>query len=147
MKRLIDVYIYRIHAGEVQFLLLYRSPGKLYAGSWRMVGGKVEQSETHAQAALRELREETGREPVAFWCVPSCNVFHEWQTDQTHVIPVFAAELDEDPVLNPEHDAFLWCGMEEAVRHLAWPEQQRLTRLVAALLQKPRVSAWEIPLG
>lgn len=147
MKKLIDVYVYRRSEQGIEFLLLHRAPKKIYAGSWRMVGGKVEQGETHAQAALREVQEETGRAPVAFWCVPSCNVFHEWQADQTHVIPVFAAELAEDPVLNPEHDAFLWCGMEEAVRHLAWPEQQRLVRLVAELLLRPRPAAWEIPVG
>lgn len=147
MKQLIDAYVYRRAEGGVQFLLLHRSPGKIYAGSWRMVGGKVEPGETHAQAALREVREETGREPVAFWCVPSCNIFHEWHTDQTHIIPAFAAELAEDPDLNPEHDAFMWCGMEDAVRLLDWPEQQRLVRLVADLLQRPRPDAWEIPLG
>jgi len=147
MKRLIDVYVYRFWEGGVQFLLLHRSPDKIYAGSWRMVGGKVHAGETHAQAALREVREETGCEPAAFWCVPSCNVFHEWQTDQTHMIPVFAAEIVRDPVLNAEHDAFQWCTEDEAVRYLAWPEQQRLTRLVARLLCHPRPDSWEIPLG
>jgi dATP pyrophosphohydrolase len=134
--RLVDVYPYRIGTGrEVEYLLLRRAASIVYAGDWRMVGGKIERGETAWQAALRELEEETGLTPACLWVVPSVNSFYEWETDRVHQIPAFAAELDGDPVLNHEHDAFVWLSAEDATGRLVWPEQRRLLRLVGSSLR------------
>ena len=134
--RVIDVYPYRRdECGEPVFLLLRRAAEVVYAGAWRMVGGKIEVGETAWQAALRELREETGRAPLCLWVLPSVNTFYEWQHDRVNLTPAFAAELDADPVLNREHDAFAWLPVDEAAARLQWPEQQRLLRLAACLLR------------
>ena len=134
--RVVDVYPYRRRADGVEFLVLRRAAGRVYAGTWRVVGGKIEAGEAAWQAALRELAEETGRRPVHAWTVPSVNAFYEWQTDRLNLIPAFAAELAADPVLDAEHDAFAWLPPAEAAARLAWPEQQRLLRLVADLLAR-----------
>ena len=134
--RVVDVYPYRRGADGVAFLLLRRAAGRLYAGEWRVVGGKIDEGEAAWEAALRELAEETGRRPVHAWTVPSVNAFYEWQADRLNLIPAFAAELDADPVLDAEHDAFAWLPPAEAAARLAWPEQQRLLRLVADLLSR-----------
>jgi 8-oxo-dGTP pyrophosphatase MutT (NUDIX family) len=99
-----------------------------------MVGGKIEPGETAWAAARRELREETGRAPVRFWTLPSANHFYEWRHDRVNVAPAFAAELDADPVLDAEHDAFAWLAPAAAAARLAWPEQRRLLHLAARLL-------------
>ncbi len=132
--RVIDVYPYRRVVSGIEFLLLRRARDRVYAGQWRMVGGKVEEGEAAWQAALRELREETGQHPVQAWAVPSVNAFYEWQHDRLRLIPVFAAELAADPVLDDEHDDFCWLSAAEAVEKLLWPEQQRLVALVASML-------------
>lgn len=139
--RVVDVYPYRLGASGSEFLLLRRAAGVAYAGQWRMVGGKIEPGETAWQAALRELKEETGQDPARAWTVPSVNAFYEWQTDRLNLVPAFAAELDgspatggADPVLDDEHDAFAWLPAETAAERLRWPEQRRLVRLVATLL-------------
>lgn len=132
--RVIDVYPYRHVRGRHEFLLLRRSEDVAYAGAWRMVGGKIEEGETAHVAARRELREETGREAVLLWTLPSVNVFYEWQHDRVNVTPAFAAELDADPVLDREHDAYAWLPAQEAAARLAWLEQQRLLRLAANTL-------------
>lgn len=132
--RVVDVYPYRQNDRATEFLLLRRAPGVAYAGQWRMIGGKIEPGEAAWQAALRELREETGRRPVRAWTVPSVNAFYEWQTDRLNLIPAFAAELDADPVLDDEHDAFAWLPAEAAAERLRWPEQRRLLRLIDTLL-------------
>ncbi|MEP0549071.1 MAG: NUDIX pyrophosphatase [Rhodothermales bacterium] len=134
--RVADVYPYRRGADGVEFLLLRRASGRVYAGTWRVVGGKMEGGEAAWEAALREVTEETGRRPVRAWTVPSVNAFYEWQTDRLNLIPAFAAELDGDPVLDDEHDAFAWLPPDAAAARLAWPEQQRLLRLVADLLSR-----------
>jgi dATP pyrophosphohydrolase len=132
--RVVDVYPYRRVTGATEFLLLRRAAAVPYAGQWRMVGGKIEPDEAAWQAALRELKEETGRAPVRAWTVPSVNAFYEWQTDRLNLIPAFAAQLDADPVLDDEHDAFVWLPAESAAVRLRWPEQRRLLHLIDTLL-------------
>jgi dATP pyrophosphohydrolase len=134
--RVVDVYPYRRTAAGAEFLLLRRAAGRAYAGQWRMVGGKVEAGEAAWQAALREVEEETGRRPAEAWTVPSVNAFYEWQSDRLNLAPAFAAEIDGEPVLDREHDAFAWVPLDEAAARLAWPEQRRLLRLVARLLSR-----------
>ncbi len=136
VARVVDVYPYRRKQGSPPaFLLLRRSVGVVYAGAWRMVGGKIRPGEAAWQAALRELREETGQQPDRLWALPSVNVFYEWETDRVTLTPAFAAALPGDPVLDREHDAFAWLSAAEAVARLQWPEQQRLLRLTHRLLQ------------
>jgi dATP pyrophosphohydrolase len=144
--RVVDVYPYRLDdAGGVRFLLLRRAPDVAYAGAWRMVGGKIRPGEAAWEAALREVKEETGRTPRRFWALPSVNAFYEWQHDRINLTPAFAAELDADPVLNHEHDAFAWLPAAEAAARLRWPEQQRLLRLTARLLRDGILPEWVIP--
>jgi len=132
--RVVDVYPYRFHAGNLQFLLLRRASDVEYAGQWRMLVGKIDADETAWQTALREVREETGQAPTRLWTLPSVNHFYEWQQDRINLIPAFAAELDHNPTLNHEHDAFSWLAPQVAASRTDWPEQQRLLRLTTRLL-------------
>lgn len=141
MKRLIDVYVYRIRDEEPQFLLLKRSEAKIYARQWRMIGGKVRDEETSWQAALRELREETGFQPKSFWALPSVNTFYEPKTDSVHHIPAFAAEIasHEEPVLDDEHIGYEWIYARQVKAYLHWPEQIRLLTMAADLISNHKI--------
>ena len=142
--RVVDVYPYRLRPEGAEFLLLRRAEDAIYAGTWRMVGGKIEPGEAAWAAALRELKEETQRVPVRFWTVPSVNAFYEWQADRVNLVPAFAAEIDGDPVLDREHDAFGWFPAAEAVARLSWPEQQRLVQLIDDCLAGTLPASWVI---
>ncbi|HCI70754.1 MAG TPA: NUDIX domain-containing protein, partial [Balneola sp.] len=96
MKKLIDVYPYRVDGKNVEFLILKRSSKKIYAHQWRMVGGKVQENEQYWKAALRELKEEISISPIKFWTVPSLNNFYEHSSDSIHHIPAFAAQMDSN---------------------------------------------------
>ena len=131
-KKLIDLYPYRINNKAIEFLLLKRAEGQLYDGQWRMIGGKVDAGETHWQAALRELDEETGLQPLKFWTLPSLNKFYEWNSDTILFIPAFAAQIDStDSIqLDKEHSEAVWLEINDATERLFWPEQRRLLKLL-----------------
>lgn len=136
MKKLIDVYPYRIKEGTPQFLIFKRSDEKIYGNQWRMVGGKVEEHESSWEGALRELKEETGLTPIKFWAIPSVNQFYEPKTDTVHAIPAFAAELKDgaEIQLDDEHSSYRWVTIAEAETRINWPEQRRLMKLTYEIL-------------
>lgn len=143
--RVVDVYVYRRRGTDPEFLLLKRAPDHIYAGTWRMIGGKIRADERAWEAAYRELVEETHLRPDPFWALPSVNVFYEWDADRINLTPAFAAEVAADPVLDDEHIAFEWLSADDAVDRLVWPEQQRLLALTDRLLARPLPEAWIIP--
>jgi dATP pyrophosphohydrolase len=149
MKKLIDVYVYRLNSGEPEFLLLLRAKKKIYANQWRMIGGKVEEGEDYWMAALRELKEELDIRPDNFWVIPSVNTFYEAKTDQIHQIPAFAAEISEQQIsLDDEHTEYRWVKVDEIEEMIAWPEQKRLIRLTDQLLRNQQIlPEWRIELS
>ncbi len=148
MKRLIDVYVYRLNSGFPEFLLLLRSKNKIYSNQWRMVGGKVKKNEEYWKAAQRELKEELGVFPDTFWVIPSINSFYEANTNQIHQIPAFAAELiDPNIILDNEHTQFRWVSVSEIEDMISWPEQKRLMRLTDQILRNQQIlPEWRIKL-
>jgi dATP pyrophosphohydrolase len=136
MRSLVDVYPYRFVEGEIQFLLLHRAKEQLYEGQWRMIGGKLEENETHVQAADREYIEETGLQAKIRWVVPTINAFYDHNLDQIQYIPVFAFECDNKQVfLNHEHDDFKWCNLSEALEKVSWYEQKRIIGVIHEILR------------
>lgn len=136
MKKLIDVYPYRLKNGYPEFLILKRSVGKIYADQWRMIGGKVKEGEKYYEAALREIKEETGLKPITFWTIPSVNQFYEADSDQVHSIPAFAAELNYEAeiILDDEHSEYKWMNIEGILPYIKWPEQRRLMNMVYEII-------------
>lgn len=149
MPELIDLYPYRIADQVPEFFIGKRSLHKRYAGQWRMVGGKIQTGEKAWEAALRELAEELGVEPIKFWSPPTLNQFYEPSSDSVHHIPVFAAELDEtiQIQLDDEHTTYKWITIDQAERYIYWPEQLRILRLIHKILtSKAIIEDWEIPI-
>lgn len=140
-SNLIDLYAYRIESGIPQFLMLKRSEGKIYAGQWRMIGGKVLEGENSWSAAKRELYEETGAHPLKFWSVPTINHFYEFSTDTVHLIPAFAAEVNgrREIVLDDEHTEFTWIPSAEVESYVYWPEQARIITMIDELIKNNRI--------
>ena len=54
------VLVRRAPGTAPEVLIAQRPPGKWQAGRWEFPGGKIEQSESPADAVVRELREELG---------------------------------------------------------------------------------------
>lgn len=113
----------------------------MYAGQWRMIGGKVHAQEKAYEAGLRELKEETGLTPELFWTLPSVNQFYDAEADLVHQIPAFAAEVSQrqNITLNHEHVDFKWISKNKIAKYILWPEQRRLIRLLISIITNNQV--------
>ena len=61
--RVIDAYVFYQSKNGLEYLLLKRAKTKMYEHLWQGVAGKIEKNEQAWQAAIRELKEETGFDP------------------------------------------------------------------------------------
>ncbi|HUI11651.1 MAG TPA: NUDIX domain-containing protein [Bacteroidota bacterium] len=131
--RFVEVCPFRIRRDGGEYLVVRRAPGEtVYPGLWQFVTGRVEKREKAPEAALRELREETGTVPARFWVVPAVNEFYDRSADAIRQVALFAAELEPAAAvrLSAEHDAFEWLPYAEARRRLVWPGQRNCLDIV-----------------
>jgi dATP pyrophosphohydrolase len=134
--REVAIFIYR----GAEFLLARRVP----QGVWNVIAGQVEDGESFAAAAARELHEETGLVAIPYDLgMPQLYVIRPdeiplyAQGDRTVAIRSFSIEAPAswEPTLNHEHDTYRWCTLEEAVALAHWPEVRDGLRSVAARLR------------
>lgn len=127
-----------VHTPALECLLLERVRP---AGFWQSVTGTLNWAESAAEAAAREVREETGLAPAGlvdagitqrFPILPEWraryapgvreNVEHLWYLEIPAVAPV---TLDPD-----EHSAYAWLPLEAAIAKVAsWTNRAALERL------------------
>ena len=126
---LVDVLVLRPTDAGLQCLVLRRSGVGRSPGSWEMVHGHADPGESPKDAALRELREETGLVPVRLYNLSRVESFYLHKNDTVTLVAMFAAFVDSAAVvLSEEHDDFTWLPVEEAKRKFSWPREVRCTR-------------------
>lgn len=138
-KRPVSVLVV-LHTAALQILLLRRvSP----AGFWQSVTGSLESGETPAQAALREIHEETGIDarPERLLDWHRHNRFeirpewrHRYAPDVTHNVEhVFSLCIPagQSIRLSPdEHDALLWLPPAAAAEKVfSWTNRDAILQL------------------
>jgi len=133
VSRIVEICAFKVLDGKPLYLILKRSPSdELYPGIWQIVTGVIEEGEHTVAAALRELEEETGLQPLKLWRLPFVNSFFDPNQDVIHLSPYFAAKLDasSEPVLSKEHQGYEWCSYERAQVLLPWSGQRNGVRIV-----------------
>ena len=124
--RVVDCYVYRQTDDGLKFLLMKRNLNKIYEHLWQGVAGKIEDGETAPEAAIRELKEETGFDPVKVFVADHVSRFYEVHGDRINLVPVFGIEVNSDEViLSEEHIDFKWVTIEEALNTLVWNGQKK----------------------
>ena len=135
MVRVIDAYVYRYAKTKLKFLTLKRSKTKIYEHLWQGVAGKIEDGETASQAAIRELKEETGFNPHKMFVADHVSSFYESHFDRINLVPVFGIEVcNENVILSEEHCAYEWLEFEKAYSRLTWNGQKKGLKVIYEML-------------
>ncbi len=131
--RTISVAVVRSEPGGARVLLLRRVPNR--GAFWQIVTGRLEPGESPAEAAAREVLEETGQS------LPVVPLGYRHAFGLGDELPPLVVEEEAfaaawsggaDPRLNAaEHDAFCWLTVEEAVAKLPFEGLRRAVRLAA----------------
>ncbi len=144
---LVDCWMFRVRETGPEILLIRRAPGRILAGLWQCVSGKLEPEERVAACALRELAEETGFGPAAieaFYDLDLVNQFHEPSVDAVLVAAVFAVRVrpEFEPVLSHEHDGARWLTLEAAHAEVVWPAYRTAIERIRDDVLDPARAPW-----
>jgi dihydroneopterin triphosphate diphosphatase len=133
---LVDLYVLRGAGPSLECLALRRAPGGRCPGAWEAVHGRIEPGERPAEAAVRELFEETGLTPGRLYNLSRVESFYQHRLDEVALVPVFAAFVPPgaEVRLSAEHDRAEWLPPAEARLRFTWPRERRALDDVVALL-------------
>lgn len=117
------IFVYR---GD-RFLVAHRAGD----GHWNVIAGQIEDGESFAEGAARELMEEA--QLAAPLLDLGLQEDYEIEPEYRHLyapdehtvrVASFAAVAPDhwEPTLNHEHDEYRWCTFDEAIALLYWPE-------------------------
>jgi len=100
------------------------------------VHGHIEEGEHPADAAARELQEETGLVPERLYNLSRVETFYQHRQDEVALVPVFVAFVPPEIAvrLGPEHNAHEWLTPAEAGARFAWPRERRALEDAVQLL-------------
>ncbi|MGB9743280.1 MAG: NUDIX domain-containing protein [Minisyncoccales bacterium] len=132
----VEVYLFqRSDDKGILFLILKRIPEK--GGFWQPITGNVQEEESFEEAALREIREETGiSTPLRLINTGySFDFFDDNRWQHEHV---FGAQVEEDTeiTLSHEHTDFKWVTKEEALnKYLKWPGNKEGLKKLSEILE------------
>lgn len=139
----VDVVVIRRVGRSWRVLILRRADGARSTGAWEIVHGSVEPGEKPVDAALRELREETGLAPERLYAI-TVNPFFLARAGTVQLSVAFAAVVGKTtPALGTEHDAARWETFGAAKKRLAWPRTHDLLAQVKWILRSGTAGAVE----
>lgn len=111
---------------ETYYLLLHYQ-----AGHWDFSKGNIEPGESEQQAAIRELKEETGITQTTLIQGFKSRVSFSFKRDEQLVkkeVLYFLAETKELKVKLTEHSAYLWLPYDKALQQLTFKNSQELLK-------------------
>jgi dihydroneopterin triphosphate diphosphatase len=140
----IDVYVVRPLPGAWRVLVMQRALDTRCPTAWETVHGRLESGEEPEEGALRELREETGLAAERLYNV-SVQPYYLHKLHTVQLACVFCAFVAEpaEVTLGPEHTAYEWLSVEDAMPRFAWPRERQAMREIVELLSTGSAGAVE----
>lgn len=137
----VEVYVIRKFPNETRVLVLKRSESsKKLPGKWQVVTGKIDANEKAYEAALRELKEETGIRPIYFASLQNVTSVYDHKEDTVFLIPLFIAETDIDAIqLSDEHSEYKWLSYDDAAEKVHWLNQGENILMVEAFMEDEKL--------
>jgi type II secretory ATPase GspE/PulE/Tfp pilus assembly ATPase PilB-like protein/8-oxo-dGTP pyrophosphatase MutT (NUDIX family) len=131
----VDVFVVRPLASGWRVLALQRAGDTRCPSAWEPVHGHIESGEEPEDAALRELREETGLAAERLYVV-RVQPFYMRRFRTLQLAVVFAAFIDEPGTvaIGAEHQRAEWLTVDEAMSRFAFPAERASLREVVELL-------------
>jgi 8-oxo-dGTP pyrophosphatase MutT (NUDIX family) len=132
----IDVYVIRSRADGWCILTLQRADTTRCPTAWETVHGRIEAGEEPEQAAVREVREETGLAVSRLYNV-CVQPFYLHRTHAVELAVVFAAFVDPaaEIRLGEEHSRWEWLTPDRALERFVWPRERAALRDILILLR------------
>lgn len=120
-------------------VLLVRRGNPPRAGEWSIPGGRIEPGEKAADAALRELTEETGVDAVLCGLIDVVDAIFENKertlTTRHYVLIDYAARwVGGEPVAGDDADEAVFVALDQLSAYGIWDETQRIITAGAALV-------------
>jgi 8-oxo-dGTP pyrophosphatase MutT (NUDIX family) len=129
------IIVYCDNQGSIEYLLLHYP-----SGHWEFAKGKLEKGETSEQAALRELKEETGLDAVL---KPN---FHEsityffksydGQMVEKTVDFFIGQSMSKQITLSHEHQGYAWLPYEQALDRLTYDNAKKAFIKAGSIIEK-----------
>lgn len=127
--------VFRKHKEGIKYLLLHYG-----AGHWDFPKGNQEKNETEEQAALREIKEETGIENIEFVREFNEKITYFYKKGEETVfkeVVFFLAEAGTNEVtISSEHIGYAWLSYENAFKKLTFNNAKELLRKANQFLYK-----------
>jgi dATP pyrophosphohydrolase len=132
VRQPLEVLVFVRRGAEV--LVAHRAPR--FGSYWHTIAGGVEPGETELEAAVRELREETGLDARDDLVALGHRLAYSLDEDPPERRALFAPGVAEvevecfvadvpagwEPELDHEHDGYRWCSPAEARELLRWDD-------------------------
>lgn len=114
-----------IYNGE-KFLALHSKPHPEHGkGGWFVVTGAIENEETHEEAVIREIKEETNLNIEETFDLNWRSIY-KWG-DEVCEEDNFIAFVNKGNVkLNEEHNQFRWLSLKEFTKKINWDDDKEM---------------------
>jgi len=123
-------------------ILLIRRAKSPRAGEWSLPGGRQELGETVAEAARREVKEETGLEVEVLGVVAVVDSLQRDDAGRIEfhytLIDMLAEWRSGEAVAGDDASAIAWIALDQLDEYGLWSETERVIRLSAELLAQRR---------
>ena len=124
--RCIDCHVAFKEGDDYKLLALKTSEDKkVYPNIWQCITGKINANEKPYEAAIRELKEETGIKSKSMYVIDEVSFYYEAAYDRMNIIPIFGIIASSNKIrLSDEHQAYKWITSNEILKTFLWNKQK-----------------------